>query len=362
MITEKEYQTMLMASLHLPEDNRRLYYNLFEKQSVCKLFFFGGSITVGFEGNHYICPYPDLIQKNLNQMGITSTIHNYSSCSFHSHLGIALLQQALEKHVPDLLILEYAVNNGYEKEYVASFEGMIRKTLQANPLASIIILCTCDENGYSCDNYMVAIADHYHLPVILIKKVLEVGATFGFQWTDYSSDNCHPTKYGQQLIADCFGELFRQTPKSKIDSLLDTTLNPLPSQPCFGSQYETAIFEPCCKEYKIHEFQPLNKTSPFSNIVYHIFGDTQPIELEFVCQTIYLLYEQSFDLSLAEQLEIWVDSNPSCICIDGYSIFGWDCSSILPLMVHTPGTHHLRLQLKSNDPKKFFKLYGFLLL
>lgn len=360
MITEKEYQTMLLASLHLPDDHRRLYYNLFGRQSVCKLFFFGGSITVGFEGDHYICPYPDLIQRNLNQMGITSTIHNYSSCSFHSHLGIALLQQVLKVHVPDLLILEYAVNNGYEKEYVASFEGMIRKTLQANPLASIIILCTCDENGYGCDNYMVAIADHYHLPVILIKNLLKTGATFGFQWTDYSNDHCHPTKFGQQLIADCFRELFYQIKKGSINSLVDRAIPSLPSQPYFSSHYETALFEPLCKECAIHEFQPLNNASPFSNIIYRLLYNTQPMELEFVCETIYLLYEQNYDLTSSGQLKIWVDSNPSSICIDSYSIFGWDCSSIVPLLVDTPGTHHLKLQLKSNHPKKCFKIYGFL--
>lgn len=354
---------MLTASLIIPEDNSRLCYQL-SRSLTSEFLFLGGSITYGFETEDvHIIPFPTLIGEKLAtiESGIrTFHIHNYGYCCFHSHLGIALLQQVLSNLTPDIIFLEYAVNNAYDLDYAASFEGMVQKILKANSLASIVIICTCDEHGYTCENYMVDIAAHYHLPAICISKALKAGEAFGFQWNDYSMDNCHPNQTGQQLIADCILELFSRS-RQKMH-VLPLPQFYLPTKPCYSNHYASAVFHPAYEELHGCGFTDSTGMEPFTHTISHIPGDTRPLEVTYSCRRLFLFYEQTSDAKTGGQIEITIDSITPPLVLDGYCIYSWDTSAIALLMDAPFGEHHIRIKMTNTDQAKTFKIYGFLTL
>lgn len=381
-----DYETMTLESITLPEDNSRLYYNLYQCPKLCQLLFLGGSITSGYSFDEPIQPYPELIQemlilskKDAKQTTRQFTVHNYGYSCFHTHLGLALLDQLLTRLTPDIIALEYAVNNSYDLDFAASFEGMIQKLLQTNPAASIIIICTCDEHGYSCESYMAEIAKHYNLPVISLSKALNFGQNHNFMWRDYSADHCHPTQDGQQLIADCIWRLFTETkdhtPVSMVTPM--TSSNPLiieqqscflypkqgcffsPKQPCFSNCYANATFYPAHEIAQLGGFKLIEGKEPFFTAIAHVPGDGRPMHWTVSCKQAYLLYEQSCDEKTAGRIEVQVDSSKAFI-IDGYSIYGWDNPLIAPLFHNETKDQHLTIRMANTDLNKTFRIYGFL--
>lgn len=381
-----DYETMTLESITLPEDNSRLYYNLCKCPKPCQLLFLGGSITSGYAFDETIQPFPMLIQEmlKLNSHDVRQdttedtrqdtrqfTVHNYGYSCFHTHLGIALLDQVLAELTPDIIALEYAVNNSYDLDFAASFEGMIQKLLQTNPAASIFIICTCDEHGYSCESYMAEIARHYNLPVISLSKALNFGQNHNFMWRDYSADHCHPTQNGQQLIADCIWRLFTETKEHPPTSMVTpmTSNNPLmieqqsnffsPKQPCFSNDYANATFYPAHKVTQLGGFKLLAGKEPFCTTIAHVPGDGRPMHWTVSCKRAYLLYEQSCDEKSAGRIEVQIASSKA-LTIDGYSIYGWDNPSIALLFHNETKEQQLTIRMVATDLNKTFRIYGFL--
>lgn len=359
----QDYQKLIASSVHLCEDNRRLYYNLTKPEHTV-IHSYGGSITAGYSNIcTYLKAYPQLVLEHLTMKLLPNkhfSLANHSYCCFHTHLGIGLLSEVLNNEIPDICILEYAINNAYELEFASSFEGMIQKILATNPLAAIIIVCTRDEQGYTCENYMADLANYYHLPMISLSSLFDYGKQLQFQWSDYSHDNCHPTQDGQQLLADCILNLLQQTLTCQTLGNVEDFF--VPERPCYSDLYQNATFIPANQCLGLTCFAQYEAEKPYINSMIHICGAKEENCVEFSCQRIYLLYEQSGTQKVAGQLLVKVDNDKTPTVIDGTSVFEWDSYASQLIYDGTFGPHKVHLKMSPADYKKSFVLYGFLIL
>ncbi|MCM8536197.1 MAG: SGNH/GDSL hydrolase family protein [Lentisphaeraceae bacterium] len=94
-----------------------------------------------------------------------------------SELGVFRVDADVLKHKPDLLFIEFAVNDGgTSKEVITrAFEGIIRKTWKLNPETDICFVYTLthrmletlqDAKFPRAASFMEGIADHYNIPSI----------------------------------------------------------------------------------------------------------------------------------------------------------------------------------------------------
>lgn len=132
---------------------------------------------------------------------------------------------------PDLVFVEYAVNDGYSNATNTSeaavekyYELVLRKLRQALPQAEIITVYTTDtgisNGGVSCGEYQDKVAAHYGLTSLWVGRYLtdsminESGsfAKGNAPWKHYFIDDVHPSDFGYAVYAEL------------IDSYLATAL------------------------------------------------------------------------------------------------------------------------------------------
>ena len=120
-------------------------------------------------------------------------------------------------HKPDLLIVEFAVNDGGEEVFNQSFEGIVRDALLANPECAVIALYSAATYGNTAANKK-KVASHYQISQIDMLPVVNDAIKNGtFKKEDYYADYVHPTKYGHTLMSDSLLYLLKTVDNAKKD-------------------------------------------------------------------------------------------------------------------------------------------------
>ena len=154
-----------------------------------------------------------------------------------SDLGVFRVHRDALRHQPDLLFVEFAVNDGgaTPERIWQAMEGIVRQTWAANPRTDICFVYTY-RVGYESDlrkglcpraaSAMEMLADHYGIASInfALKIVeLEAAGKLVFQSdqptepgvVQFSKDGVHPLDGGHQIYADIVAGAVRQMRDSK---------------------------------------------------------------------------------------------------------------------------------------------------
>ena len=124
-----------------------------------------------------------------------------------SEIGIVRAKKDLFDHNPDMIFIEFAVNNGYSDFYNESYESLIRLALnQPNNPAVILTFSWTMYSGEAVENYMTQLGHYYNLPMISIHKGLN---DLDRKLMDYNGntssylcfDDLHPSDDGHKLYA-----------------------------------------------------------------------------------------------------------------------------------------------------------------
>ena len=198
-------------------------YNLGDRSLIAKLLkkaaageeitlaFIGGSITEGgtakyapsaesgitttFSGENnnlcdWICKwFEDNFDCKVNKVnaGISATDTIY---------GIHRLGEDVLIHNPDLVVVEYSVNDTPDLIYKqASYEAIVRKLLGEK--IATVMLSMCVKAGYSSQNLHEPISDHYRVPMVSFKDAYFGNSQFQYLYPD----STHPNMVGHPLTA-----------------------------------------------------------------------------------------------------------------------------------------------------------------
>ena len=104
---------------------------------------------------------------------------------------------------PDIVFIEFAVNDANDTVNKEAYESLVRKmlTLDSEPAVALMFMRTKD--GYSCQNWQSEIGKNYNLPMISVNDALSLAFADGYMtWEDYSNDEAHPNPEGCKLIAE----------------------------------------------------------------------------------------------------------------------------------------------------------------
>lgn len=136
-----------------------------------------------------------------------------------SFLGTFRLDQMVAIHNPDLVMVEFAVNdpgaNSYllKDEIFESYESIVRRLLEKGIAVMIIVLV--NEQGNSHQKIHLELADHYNLPTISYHNAVCPDGEFICEWDKLSPDDVHPNNAGHALLGTCISNYF--------DNVLDST-------------------------------------------------------------------------------------------------------------------------------------------
>ncbi|WP_075081280.1 GDSL-type esterase/lipase family protein [Terrimicrobium sacchariphilum] len=156
----------------------------------------GGSITQAGAG--WIGPW---LRQQFPQSDITSI--NSGMAGTGSALGIFRVERDVISHQPDLVAIEYCVNDGYlnDEDAIRYMESLIVRLKQLPKPPAILIIEAADKNTVNLQRHR-KVAQHYGLlEVDLQKSVNEALAAKGRGWDDFFSDAVHPNATGHAFYA-----------------------------------------------------------------------------------------------------------------------------------------------------------------
>ncbi|MBQ3156451.1 MAG: SGNH/GDSL hydrolase family protein [Clostridia bacterium] len=137
--------------------------------------------------------------------------HNAGISGTPSLLGVTRCEKDVLAHNPDIVFVEFAVNDGGDANSRLAYESLVCKLLESPSQPAVVLIFTVGETGWSAQDHMQKIGKHYDLGMISIKDAVWTQIQQGqMTWRDYSSDYVHPNNAGHAFMADCIAYWFDQ--------------------------------------------------------------------------------------------------------------------------------------------------------
>ncbi|MGN1303889.1 MAG: SGNH/GDSL hydrolase family protein [Oscillospiraceae bacterium] len=118
-----------------------------------------------------------------------------------SYLGVHRLDEQVLSHSPDVVVIEFSVNDTDKTMNKYSYDSLVRKVLSAENKPAVILLFTTQEDGTSLQDVHKEIGAAYDLPMISYRQAVYPEVEAGtINWKDISPDNIHPNNVGHGII------------------------------------------------------------------------------------------------------------------------------------------------------------------
>ncbi len=245
---EEIYDLMVERSLMATGDMARMA-NVFKRAADgedIKAAYIGGSITEGYSDNITLKTeekWVDMSTKWLNEQFPDSDITyvNAGLSGTPSVLGNVRLQRDVLQYDPDIVFVEFAVNDGGETIYKNAYESLVRTLLTQDKDIAVVLLFTIIESGHTCQPHMSQIGENYNLPMISLPDSVWIEMQEGrMAWSDYSADQSHPNVEGSIMIRDFVINYFEKV-MADYESNTGAVDKNLPD-PVFSGDYADMIF------------------------------------------------------------------------------------------------------------------------
>ena len=121
-----------------------------------------------------------------------------------SHYGGARAWKDVLCYRPDIVTVDFSVNDDANEFFVLIYEGTLRRLLAAPSAPAVVVLNNVFyDTGKNAQDYHNRIADHYGIPHVSIKDTVYPDVESGkIVRADITPDNLHPNDKGHRLVAD----------------------------------------------------------------------------------------------------------------------------------------------------------------
>ena len=121
-----------------------------------------------------------------------------------SHYGGARAWKDVLCYRPDIVTVDFSVNDDANEFFEETYEGTLRRLLAAPSDPAVVVLNNVFyDTGKNAQNYHNRIADHYGIPHVSIKDTVYPDVESGkIVRADITPDNLHPNDKGHRLVAD----------------------------------------------------------------------------------------------------------------------------------------------------------------
>ena len=228
-ISDANYQQMMEKTIVNTGNNARMKKVLAKIRSGEKVYVtaLGGSVTEGagpakFTDGYAYQFFNALKAKYAPGDGKNLYFNNAGLSGTGSLLATVRYQHDVVEvgNTPDLIIIEFAVNDNGDVICQRTFEALIREALSANPDCAVIALYCIASYGNTAEQKK-PVADFYSVPQInMLPVVKEAISNKFFTNEQYLTDYAHPTFEGHKFMCDCLMNLVDKLDKAKADAAI----------------------------------------------------------------------------------------------------------------------------------------------
>lgn len=379
-ISSTDYANLLETSVFDKGNNNRVKKVLENLRAGKDVYIamLGGSITEGVGPANYKMGYAyrfgDMVKETYTpDKGAHVHFTDAGLSGTPSMLGLIRYQKDVVDqlgHTPDLLVLEFAVNDSGDSSMTRTYEALVRTALTQNPETAIIMLFS--ENGWTAQAQESDVGYYYELPMVSVKDAYDDAVSNGLiTKAKFFADYVHPTKDGHQLMADCLMHLLSIVDKAAADEHKDMpgdALNPpeftgaqMVSSKTTSADYTIDAGTFTAKDTNAQAFMNSNKIA-FPDNFYHTAGtDGGSFKMTITCKNLLFVYKTNgkWDNVTFGKAEVYVDGK-LFNTYDGGASSGWNNPVTVVLVdAENAGKHTVEVKMASGDEKKAFTVYAF---
>ncbi len=119
---------------------------------------------------------------------------------------------------PDLVFVDFAVNDKASPELAESYEGLVRQILVSPKKPAVVLVFMTRNDGVNAQEWQAKIGSLYHLPMVSYHDALWPEVQAGrMPWSQIGADYIHPNDIGHAYLASFIAALMTKarTPGSR---------------------------------------------------------------------------------------------------------------------------------------------------
>lgn len=248
--TSDDYKKMIAASVVSTGNNYRV------KKAIEKarrgedvtVAYIGGSITQGAGAKpiHTECYAYRSFEAfcELTGRGTSDNVHYVKAGvgGTPSELGMIRYDRDVTKDgeiLPDLVVIEFAVNDEGDETEGVCFESLVKKVLQAPNKPAVLLNFAVFMSDWNLQPRLQPIGERYGLPMVSVKDAVvpQFEKNNVITKRQYFYDIFHPTNDGHRIMADCIACLFETIDKEEM-AAEDIRID---KEPVYGTQFKDIV-------------------------------------------------------------------------------------------------------------------------
>lgn len=285
-----------------------------------------------------------------------------------SHYGGARAWKDVLCYRPDIVTVDFSVNDDANEFFEETYEGTLRRLLAAPSAPAVVVLNNVFyDTGKNAQDYHNRIADHYGIPHVSIKDTIFPDVESGkIVRADITPDNLHPNDKGHRLVAD------------EICKLLDSIKAEVEEETIVGENIEgkstkteasvllpAPLTENACEHSRLIQIQdneaildgflvdPIEKKGMldiFKN-GWTAAHTNDKISFEIECSCLAVQYRKSVQQPVPKAKAVIDGDEAHAVILDGNFTEDWgDCLYLEPLLHHAEKKVH-RIEITVTDAK-----------
>ena len=332
--------------------------------------FLGGSITQGSLSSTPKTCYAYLVYEWWKKSfpNAPFSIVNGGIGGTTSHYGGARAWKDVLCYRPDIVTVDFSVNDDANEFFEETYEGMLRRLLAAPSAPAVVVLNNAFyDTGKNAQDYHNRIADHYGIPHVSIKDTVYPDVESGkIVRADITPDNLHPNDKGHRLVAD------------EICKLLDSIKAEMEEETIAGENIEgkstkteasvllpAPLTENACEHSRLIQIQdneaildgflvdPIEKKGMldiFKN-GWTAAHTNDKISFEIECSCLAVQYRKSVQQPVPKAKAVIDGDEAHAVILDGNFTEDWgDCLYLEPLLHHAEKKVH-KIEIIVTDAK-----------
>ena len=129
--------------------------------------------------------------------------------------------------LPDLVVIEFSVNDWEEPTGHRCYESMVKEILDAPNEPAVILLFAVFRNGFNLQQDLRKIGDRYGLMMVSIKDGIYGHIGKELKQEGFFADEYHPTSLGHRIMTDCLMQAVRDAADADTDEPADMDVKPV---------------------------------------------------------------------------------------------------------------------------------------
>lgn len=278
---------------------------------------------------------------------------------------------------PDLIVIEFSVNDAGDETQGVCYESLVRKCLALSEDTAVILIHAVFAGDWNLEDRLGPVGFRYEIPMVSVKQGVvsqfyqkpETGRVL--TKSQFFYDVYHPTNMGHSIMADCLIYLMKQIDQAAEMEDVDWRTK----EPVYGTYFESVqLVDKVWKKEMLRDLNPgsfteedkelhycemddqIQPVPQFPNNWQHIGGE-EPFSVKIFCKGLLIVSKDTGSVD-GGKAKVYVDGREA-LTLDPRAV-GWThCTPQIILQEDEAKEHLIEVKMLPEDADKKLTILGF---